>query len=43
MSSWKSYSFSAKYFCFNFVISMYVFWKEEKIIVNYIQKFPIYN
>lgn len=35
--------FSAKYFCFNFAISMDVFWKRKKIILNYLQKFPIYR
>lgn len=43
MSSWKSYSFSAKYFCFNFAISIDVFWKRKKNIINYLQKFPIYR
>lgn len=43
MSSWKSYSFSAKYFCFNFAISIDVFWKRKKNIINYLQKFPIYS
>lgn len=33
MSSGKSYSFSAKYFCFNFVISMDVFWKRKKSLL----------
>lgn len=43
MSSWKSYSFSAKYFCFNFAISIDVLWKRKKNIINYLQKFPIYR
>lgn len=33
MSSGKSYSFSAKYFCFNFVISTDVFWKRKKSLL----------
>lgn len=32
-SSGKSYSFSAKYFCFNFVISTDVFWKRKKSLL----------
>lgn len=33
MSSGKSYSFSTKYFCFNFVISTDIFWKRKKSLL----------